>query len=51
MYILKYDGKKGTAEATLPLPEPSDVDHCSNIDFDNHRGESKKLRAELKSIE
>jgi hypothetical protein len=49
--ILKYDNKKGTAEATLPLPEPSDIDHCCNIDFEKERTEWKNLKSRLKLIQ
>jgi len=48
--IVKFDSKKGTAEATLPVPEPSDIDRCCSIDFDAQRTECKKLKTDLDSM-
>jgi hypothetical protein len=48
---LKFDSKKGTAEATLPVPEPSDIEHSSHINFDDQRVECKKLKAGLEDIQ
>ena len=50
-FILKFDSKKGTPEATLPVPEPSDLDHCCYIDFEKERAECNKLKSELEKIE
>ena len=50
-FILKFDSKKGTPEAILPVPEPSDLDHCCYIDFEKERAECNKLKSELEKIE
>ena len=45
--ILKYDENKGTPEAALPVPEPSDVEKCQHIDFETERIQCDKVRKEL----
>jgi len=35
----KYDEKRGSPEAVLPVPEPSDVEKCTNIDFEAQTAE------------
>jgi len=45
--ILKYDENKGTPEAALPVPEPSDVEKCKHIDFETERIQCEKVRKEL----
>ncbi len=55
-YIVKfcterYDEKKGTPEAVLPVPEPSDVEKCSTIDFETQAVEVDRLEADLKAVQ
>jgi formin 2 len=50
-YILRFDERKGSPEASLPVPEPSDVERSSNINFDTERVECAKLKSTLASIE
>merc|ERR1719347_966900 len=45
--ILKFDENKGTPEAALPVPEPSDVEKCQHIDFETERVQCDKVRKEL----
>merc|ERR1719318_643938 len=45
--ILKYDENRGTPEAALPVPEPSDVEKCQHIDFETERLQCDKVRKEL----
>ena len=45
--ILKFDENKGTPEAALPVPEPSDVEKCQHIDFETERLQCDKVRKEL----
>ena len=49
--ILKFDANKGTIEAVMPVPEPSDVDRCCNINFDDQHTECEKLEKDLVRIE
>lgn len=44
--IVKYDENKGTPEASLPVPEPSDLEKCQHMDFETQRGEVEKVRRE-----
>ena len=46
----KYDEKRGTADAVLPVPEPSDVEKCTNIDFETQTVEVNKLEKDLKDV-
>ena len=48
--IDKYDDNKGTPEASLPLPEPSDLEKCQHIDFDTQRLECDKVLRELEKV-
>ncbi len=32
--IVRFDDKKGTTEAILPIPDPGDVERSSNINFE-----------------
>ncbi len=48
---IRFDPKKGTPEATLPVPEASDVERSANINFDEVRTECQKLRADLDNID
>jgi len=50
-WIVRYDPKKGTPEATSPVPEASDVDRSSHINFDEQHAECERLRKELEGIE
>lgn len=34
----------------MPVPEPSDLDHCRNIDFEKERIDCDRLKAELEKI-
>ena len=45
--ILKFDENRGTQEATLPIPEPSDLEKCQHIDFEVERGECGKVKRQL----
>ncbi|TRY63309.1 hypothetical protein TCAL_13592 [Tigriopus californicus] len=45
--IIRFDQKKGTPEATMPVPEPSDVEKSADINFDEQREECKKLRQQM----
>jgi len=49
--ILKFDTHKGTSEAVMPIPEPSDVDKCSNVNFEDQKTEVEKLEKDLARIE
>jgi len=35
----------------LPVPEPSDVEKCTNIDFETQSLEVEKLEKELKNVQ
>ena len=48
---MKFDTHKGTSEAVMPIPEPSDVDKCSNINFEDQKTEVEKLEKDLARIE
>ena len=48
--IDKFDEKKGTPEAALPIPEPSDIEKCQHIDFDTQRLECDKVSKELEKV-
>ena len=48
--ILKFDPKKGTPEAKIPVPEPSDVEKCEHLNFEDQEAECKKLEIELDKI-
>jgi len=48
--IVRYDEKKGTPEAALPLPEPSDVEKCIHMDFDSQRAEADKIKKDLDDV-
>lgn len=48
--ILKFDGKKGTPEAQVPVPEPSDVEKCVHLNFEDQESECKRLERELERI-
>ena len=45
--IVKYDEARGTQEAVLPVPEPSDLEKCQHIDFEVQRGECEKVKRQL----
>ena len=49
--ILKFDQKKGTTEAFMPVLEPSDVEKSGHINFDELINESKSLESSLKKIQ
>lgn len=51
VWIIKFDESKGMPDAKLPVPEPSDVDHCMNMNFDDQRKECSKLKKDLDNIE
>ena len=48
--IDKFDEKKGTPEASLPIPEPSDLEKCQHIDFDTQRADCEKVSKELDKV-
>ena len=48
--IIRFDPNRGTPEANLPIPEPSDVERSSNINFDELRTECDKLKSDLDDI-
>lgn len=48
--ILRFDDKKGTAEATPPVPEPADVEKSGYLNFDDQRAECQRLAKDLDSI-
>ena len=48
--ITRFDPKMGTPEASLPVPEPSDVERSAHINFDELRTECDKLRKDLDDI-
>lgn len=50
-WILQFDEKKGSREAQLPIPDPSDVDRCANMNFDERKAEYEKLKNEISKIE
>ena len=49
--ILKFDNKKGSTDAFMPVPEPSDVEKSGHINFDELMNESKSLENHLKKIQ
>jgi formin 2 len=49
--IIKYDPKKGTRDAKLPVPEPSDVERSANMNFEDQKLEISKLKSQLDKIE
>ena len=49
--IIRFDEKKGTPEAVLPVPEPSDVDKSGALNFDEQRTECEKLKKQIERIE
>lgn len=48
--IVKFDSKRGTAEAQLPIPEPSDVEKCMYLNFEDQEAECRKLASDLEKI-
>ena len=48
---MKFDSKKGTAEAQIPIPEPSDVEKCLHLNFEDQEIECKKLEKELERVD
>ncbi len=47
----RYDPNKGRPhEAILPVPEASDVDRCSSLDFAQQREEVARIKGELEAI-
>jgi len=48
--IKNYDEQRGTSEASLPVPEPGDLEKCQNVDFEAERGECKRLQKELDGV-
>lgn len=49
--ILKFDGKKGTSEARIPVPEPGDIDKCGHINFEECLEECKTLQMNITKME
>ena len=45
--ITKFDPKKGTPEAKMPIPEPSDVEKCEHLNFEDQEAECSRLEKEL----
>ena len=48
--IERFDGQKGSPEAALPVPEPSDIEKCQHIDFDTQRADCEKVSRELEKV-
>ncbi len=48
--IIKFDQKKGTSDAQLPVPEPSDVEKSAHINFEDQEFECERLKKELERI-
>lgn len=48
--VEKFDEKKGTPEAALPVPEPSDLEKCQHIDFDSQRADCERVTRELDKV-
>ena len=48
--ICQFDDNKGTPEAALPIPEPSDIEKCQHIDFDTQRTDCDKVNKELQIV-
>ena len=48
--IERFDGHKGSPEAALPVPEPSDIEKCQHIDFDSQRADCEKVSRELDKV-
>lgn len=48
--ITKYDDKRGTNEAALPVPEAADVEKCTHIDFETQKNECEKIMKELEIV-
>lgn len=48
--ITKFDPKKGTPEAKMPIPEPSDVEKCEHLNFEDQEAECSRLEKELDKI-
>lgn len=49
--IIKFDSKKGTPEAQMPVPELSDVEKCVHLNFEDQETECKRLEKELERID
>ena len=49
--LVKFDAKKGTPEAQMPVPEPSDVEKCAHMNFEDQETECKRLENELERID
>ena len=49
-HLLRYDPNKGTSDAKLPVPEPSDVDRGAAINFEDQRNECDRLQKDLERI-
>jgi len=50
-YIKMYDEDRGTPEAKLPVPEPSDIERASTINFDDIESDLRKLKGDLLGCE
>ena len=48
--IIKFDCKKGTPDSKIPIPEPSDVEKCEHLNFEDQEAECKRLEKELDKI-
>ena len=48
--VERFDENKGTPEASLPIPEPSDLEKCQHIDFDTQRADCEKVKKELDKV-
>ena len=45
-----FISKKGTPEAQMPIPEPSDVEKSLHLNFEDQENECKKLECDLQRI-
>ncbi|CAG7729368.1 unnamed protein product [Allacma fusca] len=50
-YIKLYDEDRGTPNAKLPVPEPSDVERATSLRFDDVETELRELKKKLNSCE
>lgn len=48
-YVRKYDPDAGTDRTQLPIPEPSDINQASLVNFEDLEQELKKAQTSLES--
>lgn len=48
--ILRFDAAKGSPSAACPVPEPTDVEKCACVNFDDARADVRKIGVELAAV-